>query len=143
MFQLSILNIISIVIIEDKESFYDLRNIRLAILCHEWVSEKVAKLCPTLWDPMDYTVYGIFQARILEWVAFPFSRGSSQHRDGTQVSRIASVFFSSWATREAHTLSYSLLTQNGTELPDVMPKYVLWKSVSCSPRFKSQKVRDF
>ena len=38
---------------------------------------------------MDYTVYGILQARILEWVAFPFFRGSSQPRDQTQVSRIA------------------------------------------------------
>ena len=38
---------------------------------------KVAQSCPTLWDPMDYTVHGILQARILEWVAFPFSRGSS------------------------------------------------------------------
>jgi len=37
---------------------------------------------------MDYTVYGILQARILEWVAFPFSRGSSQPREQTQVSRI-------------------------------------------------------
>ena len=36
---------------------------------------KVAQLCPTLWDPMDYTVHGILQARILEWVAFPFSQG--------------------------------------------------------------------
>ena len=41
---------------------------------------KVAQSCPTLCDPMDYTVYGILQARILEWVAFPFSRGSSQSR---------------------------------------------------------------
>ena len=39
---------------------------------------KVAQLCPTLWDPIDYTVHWILQARILEWVAFPFSRGSSQ-----------------------------------------------------------------
>ena len=39
---------------------------------------KVAQLCPTLCDPMDYTVHGIVQARILEWVAVPFSRGSSQ-----------------------------------------------------------------
>ena len=39
------------------------------------VEEKVAQSCPTLWDPMDYTVLGILQARILEWVAFPFSRG--------------------------------------------------------------------
>ena len=34
---------------------------------------KVAQLCPTLWDPTDYTVHGILQARILEGVAFPFS----------------------------------------------------------------------
>ena len=54
----------------------------------EWVSEwvKVAQLCPTLCDPMDYIIHKILQARILEWVAFPFSRGSSQPRDGTQVS---------------------------------------------------------
>ena len=51
-------------------------------------------------DPMDYTVHGILQARILEWVAVPFSRGSSQPRDQTQVSCIAR-FFTSWATREA------------------------------------------
>ena len=44
---------------------------------------------------------GILQARILEWVAVPFSRGSSQPRDQNQVSRIAGVFFTSWATREA------------------------------------------
>ena len=39
---------------------------------------KVAQSCPTLCDPMDFTVCGILQARILEWVAIPFSRGSSQ-----------------------------------------------------------------
>ena len=38
---------------------------------------KVTQSCLTLCDPMDYTVHGILQARILEWVAFPFSRGSS------------------------------------------------------------------
>ena len=47
---------------------------------------KVAQLCPTLCEPMDCIVHGILQARILEWVAFPFSRGSSQPRDWTQVS---------------------------------------------------------
>ena len=41
---------------------------------------KVTQSCPTLCDPMDCTVHGILQARILEWVAFPFSRGSSQPR---------------------------------------------------------------
>ena len=59
------------------------------------VKVKVAQLCPTLWDPMDDAVPGILQARILEWVAFPFSRRSSQPRDRTQVSRIAGGFFTS------------------------------------------------
>ena len=62
---------------------------------------KVAQSCLTLWDPLDYTVHGILQARILEWVAVPFSRGSSQPRDWTQVFLIAGGFFTSWATREA------------------------------------------
>ena len=56
---------------------------------------KVAQSRPTLWDPMDYTVHGILQARILKWRAFPFSRGSSQLRDQTQVSLIAGGFFTS------------------------------------------------
>ena len=56
---------------------------------------EVAKLCPTLCDPMDSTVHGILQARILEWVAFPFSRGPSQPRDRTQVSCILGGFFTS------------------------------------------------
>ena len=47
---------------------------------------KVTQSCLTLCDPIDYTVHGILQARILEWVAFPFSWGSSQSRDQTQVS---------------------------------------------------------
>ena len=46
---------------------------------------KVAQSCLTLCIPMDYTVHGILQARLLEWVAFPFSRGSSQPRDQTTV----------------------------------------------------------
>ena len=59
---------------------------------------KVAQLCLTLCDPMDC---GILQARILERVAFPFSRGSSQPRDRTQACCIAGGFFTSRATREA------------------------------------------
>ena len=60
----------------------------------------VAQSCPTLCDLVDYAVHGILQVRILEWVAFPISRGSSQPRDWTQASRIAGGFFTSWATRE-------------------------------------------
>ena len=54
---------------------------------------KVAQSSPTRCNPMDYIVHGILQARILEWVAIPFSRGSSQSRDLTQVSCIAGGFF--------------------------------------------------
>ena len=66
----------------------------------------VAQLYPTLCDPMDCSspgssVHGVLQARILEWVATPFSRGSSQHRDRTQVSHMAGRFFTVWATTEA------------------------------------------
>ena len=50
-------------------------------------------------------VHGILQTRILEWVAIPFSRGSSQIRDQTQVSHIARGFFTRWATREAQNVS--------------------------------------
>ena len=75
-----------------------------------WRGEvKVAQSCQTLCDPMGYTVLGIVQARILEWVTFPFSRGSSQPRDQTQVSHTAGRFFPSWATREAHQ-NYPLIT---------------------------------
>ena len=62
---------------------------------------RVAQSYLTLCNPTNYTVHGILQARILEWVAFPFSRRSSQLKDQTQVSRIAGGFFTSWATREA------------------------------------------
>ena len=58
------------------------------------VKTKVAHSCPTLYNLMDYTVHGILQARILEWVAVPFSGGSSQSRNQTQVSGIAGKFFS-------------------------------------------------
>ena len=68
---------------------------------------KSTQLCPTLFDPMDYrspgtSVHGLLQARIQEWVAIPFSMGSSQPRDRPQVSCIAGRFFTVWATREAH-----------------------------------------
>ena len=66
----------------------------------------VAQSCPAVCDPMDFSlpgssVHGILQARILEWVAMPTSRGSSQPRDHTQVSCIAGGFFTIWDTREA------------------------------------------
>ena len=52
------------------------------------------------------SVHGILQARILEWVAIPFSRASSQPRDRTQLFYTAGIFFTVWATREAHCYPY-------------------------------------
>ena len=56
---------------------------------------RVAQWCPTVCDPIDYIVHGILQARILEWVAVPFTGGFSQPGDRTQVSHIAGAFFTS------------------------------------------------
>ena len=71
----------------------------------------VALLCPTVCDPMDcslpgFSTHGILQARILDWVAIPFSRGSSWPRDWALVSCIAAWFFTIWATREAWDFFY-------------------------------------
>ena len=76
---------------------YFMHYLELLIALDKWKSVSHIGLC----NPMDYTVHGILQARILEWVAFPFSRGSSQARNRTQVFHIAGRFFTSWATREA------------------------------------------
>ena len=75
--------------------------------------------CVTLCDPMDYKAHGVLQARILEWVAVPFSRVSSQARDQTQVFHLASVFFTIWATRKAiYGLLLLLLPQSCPTLCD-------------------------
>ena len=81
----------------------------------QWV--EVVQLCPSLCDPLDY----ILQARILEWVAFPVSRGFSQPRDQTQVSHIAGEFFTSWGTREN-------LLQGCNKFQDPLPIYLLYFS---------------
>ena len=80
-----------------------------SILWHSGLEVKwseVAQSCLTLCDPMDcsltgFSVHGIFQARVLEWVAISFSRGSSWPRDRTWVSGIVGRCFTLWATREA------------------------------------------
>ena len=78
-----------------------------------WFSYSFKSNCESCSDmsnslqPHGLIVHGILQARILEWVAFPFSRRSSQPTDWTQVSRIAGRFFTNWAIREA-LLSWNL-----------------------------------
>jgi len=109
----------------------------LAIAAWKWMNVKVIQLCPTLCNPMDYTVHGkntgvgsrallqgifptqgsnpgllhcrwiLYQLnytgspRVLEWVAYPFSRGYSWPRNQIGVSFITSRFFTNWAIREA------------------------------------------
>ena len=68
--------------------------------CFQSEKVKVAQSCPTVCGPMDYTVHGLLQARILEWGAFPFSRGSCQPRDRAKFSHIAGRFF----TTEKHLI---------------------------------------
>ena len=70
---------------------------------------KMKVKCPTLCNTMDCSppgssVHGIFQARVLEWVAISFSRGSSWPRDQTQVSRVAGRSFTVWAIREVEEI---------------------------------------
>ena len=82
------------------------RLINILYIYIVYVMYLVAQSCLTLYDLMDcsspsFSVPGILQARTLEWVAIPFSWGSSQLRDQTQVSCIVGGFFTFWATREA------------------------------------------
>ena len=88
-----------------------------------YVCVLVAQSSPTFCDPVDCSppgssVHGILQERILEWTAIPFSRGSSQPRDQTQVSCIAGRLFTIWATGKsciafmATFNSYSFMKQN-------------------------------
>ena len=84
-------------------SLYSQEQYRRVPLLH--TLSEVAQSCPTLCDPMDCSLpgssaHGIFQTRVLEWVAISFSRGSSQPRDRTQVSCTAGRRFTVWATRE-------------------------------------------
>ena len=91
------------------------------LLCQLTQVVLVAQSCPTLCDPMDYSlpgfsVHGILQARILEWVAMPFSRGSSWHRDRTMVFLLCRQMFTLWAyqgipTQEANPVLCAPLEQ--------------------------------
>ena len=83
--------------------------------CESWAIKEswseVGQSCLTLCDPMDCSlpgssVHGIFQAIVLEWIAISFSRGSTQTRDWTPVSRIVDRCFTVWATREVRKESW-------------------------------------
>ena len=105
-------------------------------------SESHSVVCPTLWvcptlcDPVDCSppgssIHGILQARILEWFAISFSRGSSWPRDRTQVSCIAGRCFNLWATRGWFCIGL-ILSGPTTLVPSDMirPRYLTdcWQS---------------
>ena len=92
---------------------------------------------------MDYRVHGILQARTLEWVAFPFSRGSSQPRDQTQVSSIAGGFFTSWATKKAQSQRKAMPKniQTTTQL-NLFPMLARWHSKSSKLGFNSKWTKN-
>ena len=72
------------------------------------------QLFDTPWTGILWRIYGILQARILKWVPYPFSRGSSWPRDWTQVSHSVGRFFTIWATREDyHSVEYLLIIAGG------------------------------
>ena len=104
---------------EQRKCFPRLRDFVCVCVC-----VLVSQSRPTLWNPMNCgspgpSVHGILQARILEWVAIPFSRGCSQPRDWTQVSCIAGGFFTHQESpeRETNSLLRKLkLTLAGVEL---------------------------
>ena len=89
-----------------------------------WLRKWKWKLLSCVWlFETSWTVHEILQARIVEWVAFPFSRGSSQPRDQTQISRTAGGFFTSWATREAPLIKNHFL---------IFVLFTIWRGWECA-----------
>ena len=125
---------------------------------------EVAQSSPTLYDPVDCgplgsSIQGILQARILEWVAISFSRGSPRPRDQTQVSRIAGRCFKLWATREAQsekkgmpknvqtTTTIALISHASKVILKILPseiqQYVNQRLPDVQPGFRKGRGTDF
>ena len=116
-------------------------------------TEKWKCKCPTLWDPMDCSppgssVYGILQARILEWLAISFSKGSSRPRDGTWVSHIAGRFFTaeppgknSWRKSRQYALwhcSQQYFLALSPRAREIKTKINKWDYIKFKKRFHSE-----
>ena len=118
------------------QKYLSFRGISFALASHGEICGTVlcTQSCPTLGNPMDYSlldssVHGIFQARILEWVAISFSRGSSRPRDWTRVSCVSCTgtwILYCWATREAQGHYLLLIVQS---LSPVQLFATLWTTV--------------
>ena len=109
-------------------------------------SESPSVVSDSLWLHGLYTVHGIFYARMVEWAAFPFSRGSSQSRDQTQASHIAGRFFTSWATREVEWVAYP--SSSGSSQPNQMELkqgllYCRWIFYQLYQKVLGRVIREF
>ena len=115
----------------------------IALISHasKWSEVKwseIAQSCPILCDPMNCSlpcssIYGIFQAKVLKWVAISFSKGSSQPRDQTPVSRVVGRRFTVWATREAwYSIEWERLVISSRKLEiskeHFMQRWAQWKT---------------
>ena len=113
----------------------------------EWKWKLVAELCLYLCYPVDYcppgsSVHGIFQARVLEWVAISFTRGSSPPRDWTWVSCMAGRFFTNWATRKAQKIEYNYTFKKKKKKEYPRTKWSLFQESQTCSILKSHS-RDF
>ena len=95
----------------------------------------VTQLCPTLWDPMDcspsgVSVHGIFQARILEWVAIPSSRGSSQPRDQPMTPASPALQADSLLLSQQGSPGYPQSNSQSEESRPTLSYTVEWKEAS-------------
>ena len=105
---------------------------------------EVTQSCPTLCDPMDCSLpgsslHGILQARVLEWVATSFSRGSSQPRDRTQISHIPGRCFNLWATytpvKKPNTWLANFLSEKISQLSKNVSQFT-FTTYSCAKYIK-------
>jgi len=130
----------------DKEDVVHICNAILKWSEVKW--SEVAQSCLTLCNPMDCslpgsTVHGVFQARILEWIAISFSRGTSQTRDWTWVSRIVGRRFTVWGTIHIYNAIFSSV-QSLSRVRLFATPWIAARQASlsitnsrCSPRLRS------
>ena len=130
----------------DPGRLNDLTNVTQLVSAEE---KKIVQSCPTLWNPMDCSlpgssIHGILQTRILEWVAMPSSKGSSQPRTLTQVSCIAGRFFTpelpgkanKWQSQDSNPESGSKVIAGDplhSELDLLISSLSVWNTITPLP----------
>ena len=127
-----------------RSSIWNQTAIICRILFKEVKWNEVTQSCPTLCNPRDcslpcFSVYGIFQARVLEWGAMSFSRGSSWPRDWIWVSRIVGRCFTLWVTRgskEQESTNLLEAINNSAKFQDIK---LLLNSINLNTKQKTQK----